>query len=88
MFCKSPTVATLLGLEFAKFTKPALSAFSGFATGFCSFTLGFGSPFIKSPALYQLPSLPFSRISPASFFVTNGLAAGLASFFGCPLDPT
>ena len=94
-FCKSPTVAALLGLEFSKFTRPAFSVLSGFTTGVCASTLGLGSPFSRSLALYQLPSLPFSRISPALFLVDNGLATGVGSFplfssavFGAPLGFT
>ena len=95
MFCKSPTVAALLGLEFSKLINPALSAFFGFGSGDCCFALGLGSPFSKSLDLYQLPSLPFSRTSPAAFFATNGLATGAGAFplfssavFGAPLGFT
>ena len=88
IFCKSPTVAALLGLEFVKSIKPDFSALAGRATGVCSAALSAGLPFVKSAALYHLPSLPFSRTSPSAFLGANGLATGVAFSFGLPFGST
>ena len=61
MFCKSPTVAALLGLEFVKSIKPSLPTVAGLST---DVTLSFGAPLgFTSVALYHLPSLANTLLS-------------------------
>ena len=61
MFCKSPTVAALLGLEFVKSIKPSLPTVAGLST---DVTLSFGFPLgATSVALYHLPSLANTLLS-------------------------
>ena len=77
MFCKSPTVATLFGLDFVKSTNPADESE---VTGVAEEAFGFNAPFAStSVALCHSPSFAFTKSLPSASFAASNVLAPFAT---------